>query len=78
LPTGKYPNIINVFLVLTVVRVEIECGSIRDIAAGFIGDNGNVVAYLALVRIAFERVERIAHRNVRRPGSAGVSAERIE
>ena len=34
--TGKYPNIINVFLVLTVVRVEIKRGSIRDIAAGIV------------------------------------------
>ena len=76
--TGKYPNVINVFLVLAVVRIEVKGSSIRDVAARLIGDNGDVVAYLVLVRIAFERVERIAHRNVSRPGYTGVSAKGIK
>ena len=63
--TGKYPNVINVFLVLISVRVEVKRGGIRYIAARLIGDNGNVVTDLALVWIALEGVKRIAHRNIR-------------
>ena len=76
--TRKYPHIINVFLVLTVVRVEVECGRIRDIPARLVGDDSDIIADLVLIRIAFERVERIAHGDVSRPGHAGVSAKGIE
>ena len=78
MPTRKYPNIVNVFLVLTVVRVEVESGRVRHVATGFIGDNGDVVADLALVRIAFGRIKRGTHRDVGRPGRASVGAVRIE
>jgi hypothetical protein len=74
LSTGKYSHVINVFLVLIPVRIEVKRGGIRYIATGRVGNDGNVVAYLALVRIAFERVERIAHRNIRRPVDAGIGA----
>ena len=57
MPTGKYPNIINVFLVLTVVRVEVECRRISHVATGFVRHNRNVIAYLALVRIALRRIK---------------------
>jgi len=63
---------------LPAARVEVKCGSIRHIAARFVGNNGDVVANLALVRIALEGVECIAHSNVNRPGDAGVGAIRIE
>ena len=49
---------------LTVVRVEVESGRVSYVAPGFIGDNGDVVAYLALVRIALERVERVTDSNI--------------
>ncbi len=62
--TGKYPNVINVFLVLTVVRVEVKRGRVSHVTPGFVRHNCDIVPYLILVRIAFERVERIAHRNV--------------
>ena len=65
MPTGKYPHVINVFFVLAQVRIEIKCGSIRYIAARFVGNDGNVVADLTLVWIAFEGVKRIAHSNIR-------------
>ena len=65
MPTRKYPNIINVFLVLTVVRVEVECRRISHVATGFVRYNRNVIAYLALVRIALEGVKRITHCNIR-------------
>jgi hypothetical protein len=57
LTTGKYPNVINVLLVLTVVRVEVECGGISHVAARLVGNNSNVIAYLALVRITLRRIK---------------------
>ena len=72
--TGKYPHVINVFFVLTVVRVEVECGRVSHVTPGFVRYNRNIIAYLALVRIAFERIERIAHSNINRPGDAGIGA----
>ena len=76
--TGKYPNVINVFLVLTVVRVEIERRGVSHVAPGLVRYNCDIVPYLVLVGIAFEWVERIAHRNVSRPGHAGIGAIGIE
>jgi len=64
--------------VLSPVCVEVESGGIGRIAARIVRNNGDVIAYLALIRIAFERIKRIAHRDVSRPGDARVSAERIE
>ena len=55
--TGKYPNVINVFLVLTVVRVEVEGGRVSHVAPSFIRDNGDIVAYLVLVRITLRRIK---------------------
>ena len=76
--TGKYPNVINVFLVLTVVRVEVEGGRVCHVATGFIGNNGDVVADLALVWIAFERIKRVADCHVSCPCDAAVRAPGIE
>ena len=49
---------------LTPVRVQVKRGGIRYIAARLIGNNGDVVADLALVWIAFKGVKGIAHRNI--------------
>ena len=76
--TGEYPNVINVLFVLTGVRVEVEGGRIRHVATRLVRYNGDIVAYLVLIRIALGGVERIAHRNVSRPGHAGISAKGIE
>ena len=67
-------NVINVFLVLTAVRIEVERGRVSDVPTSLIGNDGNVIAYLILVRIAFLRVKRVAHRDVRRPGHTRVGA----
>ena len=64
--------------VLSPARIEIERGGIRHIAARIVRNDGDIVAYLALVRPAFERIKRIAHRDIRRPGNAAVGAVRIE
>ena len=60
------------------VRVEVERGGIRYVTACFIGNDRDIIAYLALVRIAFERIKRIAHCNVGRPRHASVGAKGIE
>ena len=59
-------------------RVEVEGGRIRDIASGLVRNDRDVVADLALIRIAFERIERIARRDISRPRDAAVGAVRIE
>jgi len=64
--------------VLTPVRIEVKRGGIRYVAAGFVGNNGNVIADLALIRVALEGGKRIAHSDVSRPSHAGVSAKGIE
>ena len=63
---------------LSVVWIEIERSRIRHVAAGFIGNDCDIIAYLALVRIAFEWIKSIAHRHVWRPRHAGVGAKGIE
>ena len=60
------------------VRVEIKRRGIRHIASGIIGNDGDVIAYLVLNRIAFERSKGVAHGNVRCPRDAAICAERIE
>ena len=60
------------------VWIEIECSRVRHITAGFIGNDCDVVAYLALVRVAFKRIKRIAYRHVRRPGNTCVGAPGVE
>jgi hypothetical protein len=78
LSTGKYPNVINVFLVLSVVRVEVECGRISHVAARLVGYNRDIVAYFVLIRITLRRVKRVAHSNIGRPGDASVGAIGVE
>ena len=55
--TGKYPNVINVLLVLTVVRVEVEGGRVSHVSPGLVGNNRNIIAYLVLVRITLRRIK---------------------
>ena len=55
--TGKYPHVINVFLVLTVVRVEVECRRISHVATGFVRNDCDIIADLVLIRIALRRIK---------------------
>jgi hypothetical protein len=64
--------------VLAPARVEVERGRVSDIAASFVGNDGDVIADLILVRPAFLRVKRIAHRHVRRPCHTGIGAIGVE
>src|SRR5213594_1525167 len=59
-------------------RVEVEGSRIRHVTSAIVRDNGDIIANLALVRIAFERIKRVAHRHVSRPCDAAIGAERIE
>jgi hypothetical protein len=78
LSTRKYPNIINIFFVLVSLRVEVKRGGVCHVAAGLVGNDCDVVTYLILIRIAFERIKRIAHCHIRRPGHASVGAKGIK
>ena len=64
--------------VLSAAGIQVVGGRIRHIAPGVVRHDRDIIAYLVLVRIPFERIKWIAHRNVRRPGHAGVSAIGIE
>jgi hypothetical protein len=64
--------------VLASLRIKVKGGRVSYVASSFVRYHRDIIAYLALVRIAFERIKRIAHCHVRRPGRAGVSAKRIE
>ena len=74
----KYPDIVYIFFVLVSLGIEVKGGRVSYVASGLVRYHRDIIAYLALVRIAFEWIKRIADRNVRRPGHAGVSAKRIE
>ena len=63
---------------LAPARVEVVRSRVCDIAAGVIGHDGNVIAYLVLNRPAFQRSEGIAHSYVRRPGHTAIGAVGIE
>ena len=63
---------------LASIRVEVKGRGVSHVAAGFIGNDGDIVAYLVLIRVAFERIKRIAHCYIRRPRHASVGAEGIE
>jgi hypothetical protein len=78
LASGEYPNVVNVFFVLAPIRVEVKGGGVSHVPTGFIGNDGDIIAYLVLVRIPLEWIKRIAHRNVRRPGDAGVGTKGIK
>jgi hypothetical protein len=58
--------------------IEIEGSWIGDIPSRVIRHDGNIIAYLVLLRPAFERRKRSAHGDVRRPCDATICAERIE
>jgi len=59
-------------------RVEIESRRICHIASSIVRDDGDVIAYLVLLRPTFERSKGIAHLYVSRPGNSAVGAVRIE
>ena len=63
---------------LAAARVEVERGGICHIASRVIRHNGDVIAYLALVRPAFQRIKGVAYRYVRRPGHAAIGAVGVE
>jgi hypothetical protein len=65
-------------LVLSSARIEVESGGIRHIAPRIVGNDGNVITYLALVGPTFERIKGIAHRHIGRPANAAIGAEGIE
>ena len=63
---------------LAPARVEVVGGRVGDVASCVIRHNGDVIAYLVLLRPAFQRSKRIACRSVRREGHAAVGAVGVE
>ena len=63
---------------LSATRIEVVGSRICHVTAGVIGYNGDVITYLVLVRIAFERSKRIAHCHIGRPGDAAIGAVGVE
>ena len=63
---------------LAPVRVEVKRGGIGDIASGVVRHNGDVIAYLALVWVAFKRIKRDAYLDVGRPSHAAVRAPGVK
>ena len=59
-------------------RVKVKRRRIRHIAACVVGHHRDVITDLVLVRIPLERVEQVAHRHIRCPGDARVSAPGIK
>jgi hypothetical protein len=60
--------------VLTSIRIKVEGSGICHVAAGQIGNDRDVIPYLALVRPAFLRIKGVAHRYIGRPTNAGIRA----
>ena len=74
----KYPDIVYVFFVLVSLGIEVKRRGVSYVAAGLVGHDGDIVAYLVLIWVAFERIKRIADCHVRRPGNATIGAPGIE
>ena len=60
------------------VWIEVKRSRIRHVAPSIIGDDSDIVAYLVLIRVAFERIKRIANRHIGSPSDAAISAPGIE
>src|SRR5204862_5183249 len=69
-----YTNEVDILLVFTPARVEVESGRVSDVTSSVVRYNGDVLAYLVLGRIAFERSKRIAHRHIGRPRNTAIGA----
>jgi hypothetical protein len=78
LSARKYPDIVYIFFVLVSLGIEVKGRGVSYVAAGLVGNDGDIVAYLVLIWVAFERIKRIAHCHVRRPGNASTGAPGIE
>jgi len=64
--------------VLSSARVEVKGGRVGDISSRVIRDDGDIIAYLVLLRPPLQRTKRTAHCHVRRPGNSAVGTIRVE
>src|SRR6266446_1114847 len=62
----RHAHVINVLLMLAPTRVEVESRRVRHIASSVVGHDSDVIAYLVLLRPAFESIKGVAYRYVRR------------
>ena len=63
---------------LTRGRVEVVGSRVGNVASSVVGHDGDIIAYLVLLRPAFERSERLTDSYVRRPRNTTIGAIRIE
>jgi len=76
---GRNAHVINVlFMPPDGVRIDVVSRGIRDVAAGIVRYNRDVIAYLLILRETCLRIKRIADLHVRRPCYATISAPGIE
>jgi hypothetical protein len=64
LSAREYPNVIDIFFVLVSLRVEVKRGGVRHVTSGVIRNDGDIVTYLVLVRVALKWVKGITHCHV--------------
>lgn len=76
--TRKDPYVINIFLVLIPLRIKVERGRVRDVSAGFVRNDGDIVADLVLIRIPLRRIKWVTHSNIGRPRNASIGAIGVE
>ena len=74
----RYTNEIDVLFVLSPARVEVVGSRVGHVTSSVIRDDGDIIAYLVLVRPAFERIKGIAHGYVRRPRNTAIGAVGVE
>jgi hypothetical protein len=74
----RYTNKIDILFVLSPRRVEIVGSRVGNVPSSVIRHDGDIIAYLVLDWIAFERGKRIAHRHIGRPRNAAIGAVRVK
>ena len=70
----RYTNEIDILFMLSPARVEVKSCGIGHVATGVIRHDGDVIAYLVLLRPAFQRSEGLANRHIGCPRNTAVGA----
>ena len=63
---------------LTPTRVKVVGCRVGNVSSGVIRHDGDIIAYLVLVRIAFQGIKRVTYCHIRRPRYPGVRAPGVK
>ena len=63
---------------LSSAGIEVVGSRVGDVSSGIIGDDGDIITYLGLLRPTFQRVERLTDSYVGSPRNTAVGAIGIE